>query len=439
MAQTRSFTRVPRHLYIEGFSSFTETDITLNTLTIITGPQASGKSLVCKLSYFFQDIFSEILTSIQNEDEFQDFVELQERRFAQWFPPSAWGSRPFYIKFSSDGFSIEVTRKLKKKKPSDAVSIKFGDAIEALYENWLESFSKQKDERKRDPEFFPLSYSFYRLSLQLHKMAYSSFGNSIASYQTYIPASRTFFTTIGKAMSAFEHGQLLDPITKEFGRNYVGLIERSRHGPMFLYGANRGINNPIRRRYEAMAGIFGGRPKIERNEMVIEASDGRIIPLFALSSGQQELLPLWLTLDYYENLTQYSDRGGTNFLYIEEPEAHLFPEAQAGILEILASIMRRSEVRAQMVITTHSPYLLAKANNLLFAGQAGFRRRKEKQAKLEKIISKSRWLLPNEVSCYALENGKAIDLIGSDGLISTDYIDEVSQDIVEEFEKLVDL
>jgi hypothetical protein len=438
MAQTRSFIRVPRHLYIEGFSSFTETDITLNTLTIITGPQASGKSLVCKLSYFFQDIFSEILSSIQNEDQFQSFVELQERRFSEWFPPSAWGARPFSIKFSADGFSIEVTRKIKKRKPSEFVSIKFSEAIEAIYDGWLEAFLKQKDERKRDPEFFPLSYSFYRLSLQLYKIAYNSFGNSVASHQTYIPASRTFFTTIGKAMSAFEHGQLLDPITKEFGRNYVGLIERSRHGPM-LYGTNRGANNPARRRYEAMAGIFGGRPKIERNEMVIEASDGRIIPLFALSSGQQELLPLWLTLDYYENLTQYSDINGTNFLYIEEPEAHLFPKAQAGILEILAAIMRRSEVRAQMVVTTHSPYLLAKANNLLFAGQAGYRRRKEKQARIEKIVPKSRWLIPNEVSCYALENGRAIDLIGHDGLISTDYIDEVSQDIVEEFERLVDL
>jgi hypothetical protein len=189
-----------------------------------------------------------------------------------------------------------------------------------------------------------------------------------------------------------------------------------------------------------MVSIFGGKPKMEKNEMLIEAQDGRLIPLFALSSGQQELLPLWLSLDYFDSAISYSEpNSGANFLYIEEPEAHLFPEAQAGVLEVLASLLRKPGSRSQMVLTTHSPYLLAKANNLLLAGKYGFRKREARQRAIDNIISKAQWLLPGDVACYGLAEGRAMTLIGDDGLISTDYIDQVSQDIVTEHEKLLDV
>jgi predicted ATPase len=441
MPSRRSHSAVCRRIEISRFSAFNEVNLTLGAITILTGPQASGKSLVCKLTYFFQEVFDEILRSIQDGQSFSQFSKNQAIRFAEWFPPSAWGTGKFRILYEVEGFSIEVVRSSGRGALKETVNLRYSQTIETLYEEIQSAFELSKRSVSREEQLaYIRSDQNYRFNLDFYRAVHAQFGRGLTSSQTYVPASRAFFTTIGKAMSAFEHGQLLDPITKSFGRLYIGLSERMRHGfPLaYRYSPASSSSGP-RYRNTRMSNIFGGRPKIERNEMVIESPDGRLIPLFALSSGQQELLPLWLSLDYFESTVEYLNPAqGANFLYIEEPEAHLFPEAQSGVLEVLASLLKKKEARAQMVLTTHSPYLLAKANNLLLAGKLGYRKRLEKQKKVDAVIPRSRWLLPSEVSCYGLVDGNSVNLIGDDSLISTDYIDAVSQDIVDEHQQLYD-
>ena len=43
--------------------------------------------------------------------------------------------------------------------------------------------------------------------------------------QTFVPAGRSFFTSMGKAVTAFERGGLLDPVTVAFGRLFTALRE----------------------------------------------------------------------------------------------------------------------------------------------------------------------------------------------------------------------
>lgn len=442
MASKRSFARRPRRLTVTRFSSLEDLIIELPTLTILTGAQATGKSLICKLTYFFQEVFEQILRSVQDDQTVTQFVKNEAQRFGEWFPNSAWGAGKFRIRYEVDGFWVEVNRVGGRGGLKGEVTIKLSDSLESLYEEFTEAFDKSRKQVSREDQLaYIRSEQNYRLRHDFYRVVSGHFGVSWTSSQTYIPASRAYFTTLGKAMSAFEHGQLLDPITKTFGRLYIALSERMRHGfPIGFAYARREGSSGARERNDRMAAIFGGKPKMERNDVVIESSDGRVIPLYALSSGQQELLPLWLCLDYFDSSIALGDSfAGANFLYIEEPEAHLFPDAQAGVLEILVSLLRKPESRSQTVLTTHSPYLLAKANNLLLAGKFGFRKREARQKAVGKVVPKSQWLLPNEVSCYGLSEGRAISLIGEDGLISTDYIDAVSQDIVDEFQSLYDV
>jgi hypothetical protein len=440
MRSTKAFSPRPRKLTISQFSALDDVAITLGALTLITGPQASGKSLICKLTYFFQEVFGQVLRSVQQSQTFQQFEKSEAKRFQEWFPASAWGSRKFSIRYSVDGFDIQIDRSGGRGLSKSTVQITYSEAIKALYEQFYDALQKGKSNISGDDELaYIRSDQNYRLQIDFHRAVSAQFGPSSTSDQTYVPASRAFFTTIGKAMAAFEHAQVLDPITKSFGRLYIALFERLRHGFPLSYRYSGSANSGSRYRVSTMSSIFGGKPRMEREEMVLEAPDGRLIPLNALSSGQQELLPLWLSIDYFESVMGYQDNtSGSNFLYIEEPEAHLFPHAQSEILEVLVSMMRKNDSRSQMVLTTHSPYLLAKANNLLLAGQIGFRKRLERQKRVEQIIPKSRWLFSTDVTCYGLKDGKCFDLIGSDGLISTDYIDEVSQEIVDELQNLYD-
>ena len=440
MSVRTTFSPTPRTLRIRGFSAIREADLTLNSLTILTGPQASGKSLVCKLTYFFQEFIDQSFSAVVDGQTIAAFEKSQAARFCEWFPQSAWGDKKFEVEYSVPDLSMSVTRASRRSKYGSDAVFSFDSKFSEVYEELRDAYASTKKGRSGDDELvFIRSQENWRFRQQFLKVISDRYAGSIASSQTYVPASRAFFTTMGKAMTAFEHGQFLDPITKSFGRLYGNLVDRMRHGFPLAYDFGRAGSPGAKYRNNKMANIFGGKPKLIKGDMAIEAPDGRVIPFNALSSGQQELLPLWLTLDYYETFLQYSEEvRGSRFLYIEEPEAHLFPEAQAGILDILSSLLRRREVRAQMVLTTHSPYILAKANNLLLAGKLGFRKRIDRQSRIDKIVPKSRWLLESNVSCYGLQDGLAIDLIGEDGLISTDYIDEVSQVVIDEFEKLLE-
>ena len=47
--------------------------------------------------------------------------------------------------------------------------------------------------------------------------------------------------------------------------------------------------------------------------------------------------------------------------FIEEPEAHLFPEAQCEVMNLISLLSHNFD--SQFFITTHSPYLLTILNN----------------------------------------------------------------------------
>ncbi|WP_413228145.1 AAA family ATPase [Aeromonas caviae] len=52
-------------------------------------------------------------------------------------------------------------------------------------------------------------------------------------------------------------------------------------------------------------------------------------------------------------------------VFIEEPEAHLFPDGQKDVSDFI--VMVRSMIGARFIITTHSPYILSSINNALYA------------------------------------------------------------------------
>ena len=74
------------------------------------------------------------------------------------------------------------------------------------------------------------------------------------------------------------------------------------------------------------------------------------------------------------------------FRVIEEPEAHLHPIAQKHLMHIIA--LMRNHINSQIVITTHSPYLLAVLKNLLTAGQLS-EKKPEAAAEMETLTSRS--------------------------------------------------
>ena len=119
---------------------------------------------------------------------------------------------------------------------------------------------------------------------------------------------------------------------------------------------------------------------------------------------------------------------------VEEPEQNLFPTYQKEILESLI-IHANLHEKNQLMITTHSPYILGSLNNCIYAGNL---------TKLGKDCSSVKSLDEQisfeDVMAYKIENGRIYSIMSDElQLINNSEIDSCSDMINAEYQKLEDI
>jgi energy-coupling factor transporter ATP-binding protein EcfA2 len=409
-----------RQLCVQNFSCIKDATLSLGRLTVIVGPQASGKSILCKLAYFFIDVLDDQWESINNGDSFKGYEAAIKHRFLKWFPVQAWGAKKFTITFLAGELKISITRKIYAGNVGDDIRIKCSNNIADQYALVAAQVAKLK---KPGQEKLELGWE---RDWEIRKLSNSSISNLAGEdavlRQIFVPAGRSFFTSVGKAVTAFDHSGLLDPLTVQFGRIFAAYRD---HGGHYLDSRDKRVAHFL----ELLEGILGGKLVSSREAEYIQTTDGRKVPLSSLSSGQQELLPLVSILPYI--------LSGDNrkVAYIEEPEAHLFPSAQSKIVEVFAQIINES-AKTDLVITTHSPYVLVKINNLIKAGQIG-RMHGEKSKRAIDVVPRKSWISPKNIRAYAIVDGVLKEIVDSNGFIDGDYLDDVSGQLEVEFNRLM--
>lgn len=416
-----------KKLHVTNFSCITDADLDLGSLTILIGPQASGKSVLSKLTYFFISVLKEQARHVIKTNTLESYKQFIKQRFHEWFPSSAWGDKKFSISYKIGSSEIKISRTGYRETVSDNIRVTLSKDIQNQYNSLLKqttSLTKKTSEKKRTE--FDFDWRIYELC---EKSIQKLLGRDYVVQQLYVPAGRSFFTSIGKAFSIFELGGGLDPMAMRFGRFYASIRERSFY--------NFGRATPQQQKItQAISEIFGGEIKVDGDKEYVLTKDAREIPFSALSSGQQELLPLMILIPFLTRGT----RGEKQLVYIEEPEAHLFPTAQSKLVEAFASLINTSNQSLDMLITTHSPYVLSKINNLIKAGQLEKTLPSEAVPTLDKIISKTAWIPGKSVKAYAIQDGHLHSIIDSEsGLIAADYLDDVSGDISNEFLNMLGL
>lgn len=143
------------------------------------------------------------------------------------------------------------------------------------------------------------------------------------------------------------------------------------------------------------------------------------------SSGQQEAIRI--LPDIFLILVN----GENSFRVIEEPEAHLFPTAQKHLIEIMTMLLNKTE--SQVFLTTHSPYILSVINNLLFASVV------QEQGDSLDNVNQGFFLRPAQTGVYRLKDGKSESIIDPEThLIDQNSLDEVSDELADEFDRLYD-
>jgi hypothetical protein len=424
-------------LSVKNFSCIDEATFELAPVTIFIGPQASGKSVLTKLFYFFASIFNEQYPSAEDGDSIRVFKKRICQKFYEWFPPTAWGKKPFQIDYIAGPFRCRISRKENNRRILDEIELNFSDFFESQYSKLVMSYRRFQKHKLSDDEFDPQSLDqSWKVRQDSSRMLSSILKNEFINYQLFIPAGRSFFANLGKAIAMLEHGSQLDDLTKSFGRIFTSLLDNKG---FYFFGdkPNPKVKEFINYQKKEISSVFGGEIKLSKNDTHVSTKDGRKIPFSALSSGQQELLPLLLIIQHFTKVQASKTNKATDVIYIEEPEAHLFPTAQGELTAHLAAVSNFISPYGHLFITTHSPYVLSKLNTLIKAFSTAATN--ENRQTVSDIVPEQLWLAPGRVSAYALQDGLLRSIKDASGLLDGEYLDQISDEISADFMALLEI
>jgi len=422
-----------RKLTVKNFSVIKEAELEFGKITVLIGPQSSGKSLLCKLAYFFGGEIIEIaVESLLNRSSWEEFLEAADREFSSRFVLGGTIRMSTKVEYSSQSYKAALKYIGDPLAPQQ--TLKFSGYFEDLYKSIYGNPAKQatfgttsRNELRQD--------LWVELSLAADPKR--------TEENVYIPSGRSLFTDEGRAVSALQNPNL-DSITRKFyGR--IAWDTKWKVGMLTGRGAAGKIEKEMERAARGVVIVADGKP-------TFVFFDGRILPFGFLSSGTQELLPMFNVLSYMafqqehiyartlsakiSPLADISEHSPV--LYLEEPEAHVFPETQYELVKLFARLSEDPVLSFRWVITTHSPYLLSSFNNLIEAGQV-VRDHPDLRDDVAKIVPEQYWIKDGDFKAYSIHDGKLESILNESGFVEGNYLDQVSDVIEKEFDQLLRL
>lgn len=411
-------------LKIRNLGPIKKCEIHVDDFNILTGPQASGKSTIARAIYFFrtlkEDIFEQI-THRPSEEEYENNIDRAvEKRL-----------RSKFLRIFGSTWSMEKDMCMQYQY---APHVKIRAFLELDHNCSYRNFVKFE----LDDKIYEFLHSYEATEyIWDQEEARQKLRQEITDlfkdeYETvYIPAGRSLITVLTDRLAGIMD---TDDRTLDYCmRSYIRLTLNKR--VEFKDGTSGLLDEKIhttqikvdRKKLDILQNIMDrvlqGRYSYQMGEERLNLKGHRYVKINYASSGQQEVVWVFNLLFYY-----LLERKPV-FLIIEEPEAHLYPDAQKAITEALGIF---GHERNQVMMTTHSPYILGELNNLLFANTIPNELR-------DKLPMSEFELLP---AC-ATKVGHVINGYVNDGInngfIHNELIDGASDEINEEMQMLMEL
>jgi predicted ATPase len=420
-------------LVIKNFLILEDIDFEVKKFNIIIGSQGTGKSLIAKVLYFFRQIGTSLKRSLIKKNGLEKAKESIIDDFKKFFPFYSWSTTEFSIQY----YFADTQITLQNSADTSPLQITFSDSIEQSYAKTLDAVNSAQKTRLEEQDNLVLDdHSNFMLRIHLEREIISNLKAPNTERATFIPASRAFFSLVNENIfSLLSTDQKLDPLLVQFGASYEQfkrIYNNIMYDEQSIEGSFTEKNQTsfLKCSRALSTRILGGTyQKIDETDWIIGA-DFKKTELVHTSSGQQEALPLIIML----SVLHFIERKG--FTFIEEPEAHLFPESQADMLSIISSLYSSGE---SFFITTHSPYILSELNNFIYA----------KELCKSNILSKEQFEAINnfgcpvdfdDVSAYAIENGRIRSILDQDyKLIQSNELDKASEHAEIVFNTLLEL
>jgi predicted ATPase len=458
-------------IIIKNFGPIKYAEIEVKKILVLIGEQASGKSTIAKLIYFFktiqEDLFSQIYRDKQNQslDINSDILSPIQQKFYNFFGPT--NNLPdfeitFYYSFNENKFlklSNDENKKMKISPIDTFINEKFtilaSDIKFRLRQEYLninknrniQPLIKEEEKIKYAQQLYDLLNDLFQnkqrdllfiVAGRSATVAYPSlfekyFSQSIEinlkqniSIDNYERSSKTLDEILLEKF--IEKFVRVKDIFKKF-RNFEGLIES--------YSENN-IKEKLYQVKNKIDKILKGEYRIDDlgEKILFNKETEEYIYLSNTSSGQQESIRI--LQDIFINILD----DAKVLRIIEEPEAHLFPVAQKQLIELLALMINQNNDN-QLIITTHSPYVLTVFNNLLFANRV-VEKNPSTQSEVAQIIPQDSWLSAKDFSAYSLGNQSVSQDTNycepifnqEKGTIQQNYLDTVSEILGGDFQAL---
>lgn len=383
-------------LIVKKFGPIKEVDLDLQQTTIFIGEQASGKSTLAKLIGIFRNGEKVILLKANNKDAFSDYL------INDFF------KKHTFIHYISN--KIEIVYKDGKFNflKDNLSSLFIGNDV---VENDLKPLSILLQQLEKEKSAKARHNIEREIAIQILKNGNSNIVDLIIknfAIDIYVPAERTLIPMIAQSLfSIMDKGLVLSKMITGFGNEFEKARQILKEYEILFLNMKYQFEN--------------GKDRIVDNSAKIELQNA--------SSGLQSLIPMLLVIEANSNEITLG-----NFI-IEEPELNLYPTTQYDLTKFI--VEKCTNKKHQLTITTHSPYLLSALNILLFAHQVG----EVDEVATNKIIPKENWINPQKFAAYFLEKGGTARLIFDKeaGMISENELDNVSLNLGDEFDKLMDI
>ena len=405
---------------VKKFGPIINTHFHLSSLTLFTGESNLGKSYANYLVYYIFNFFS--------SKTLDNFIEL---------------------KFKNKQSTIITVEELQREMNKN---------VEEFMQNFLRSNSIQCDVEYviniPNCDLFEIQYTIEELKLSSSTnsdnllsptLKVSINGETMYSPLRDIPEIRphilTSFLSAYIQTHLFGRGylpMLLPPSRGAFiGLDYTTTNSITKEGDMYrLFLKDFNTSSTIIRPKTTMKynsfieKVTGGKLLIEKGEQYIKMANGDKIPLSAAAASIREISPFLFSLQSY----MYPARA----FCFEEPEAHLHPQMQILVTDIIATSLNDDNI---FHITTHSDYILQRINQLIKLNSL----RKKNKNKYQQLckeygITKNQMIDKDNVSVYYFsKNNEGVSVeelpVSENGIAMktffnvVDYITRVEDDL----------
>jgi len=370
-------------------------NLDLGKITILIGKQASGKSTVAKVlavCRYFSFIVEDSRIPVNYRSAFSQLA-LDEWELEEYEQNNS------YIYYENVDYSVEIKQRTGGVDDELLLFIPEIEAKSNRLKKLLDDFDTLKP--KKDSKFSTDTHWYIPNSFLTTDV------KNVMNNPFYFPTERGLQSVFSLGSGVKELG---DKLLEQLGQ--LNRISKEFSTPTAV--------GPLGIEYKNSNGV--GYVKREGTDKFFRLSKG--------ASGHKSATPIVLAIDYYSTI------GRKRTFIVEEPEQNLFPVAQKNLVDFLtASVIQDGH---QMLLTTHSPYILSAIENLMYANKLGHIEGGKYAKRVEAIVDKKYWIDQKDVNVYELKKGAENDIVLRDEpLIDKEYIDSVSDVINSGFDSLL--